>query len=97
MGAQKPLWLDYSIQMKQIHFHLCGKQKERQNAVPKIALYPIKKAIPSLDEGAQIFYTSERYGIEGTAPFLETAMEDALALILRISGIGIPSIRPVKK
>ena len=66
-------------------------------AVPKIALYPIKKAIPSLDEGAQIFYTSERYGIEGTAPFLETAMEDALALILRISGIGIPSIRPVKK
>ena len=34
--------------------------------------------------------TSSRRGMEGTAPSRVTAMEDALELIFRISGTGMP-------
>ena len=41
--------------------------------------------------------TSLRQGIEGTAPARLTAIAEALALICRISGIGIPSVNPARK
>ena len=41
--------------------------------------------------------TSLRLGMEGTAPGRLTAIAEALALILRICSMGIPSARPARK
>ena len=41
--------------------------------------------------------TSSRYGIDPTAPGLVTAIDDALALILSISGISILFMSPARK
>ena len=57
-----------------------------------------KKAPPWISWGcfvkrnysARAAMTSSRRGMEGTAPSRVTAMEDALELIFRISGTGMP-------
>ena len=41
--------------------------------------------------------TSERRGMEGTAPGRVTAMDEALALMRRVSGMDMPSERPARK
>ncbi len=68
----------------------------------KCRIHPFSGLIPHSYQFSafreQIFYkaaiTSSREGIEGEAPFLVTVIEDAFALIFRISGIGIFSKMP---